>query len=365
MDKKYYKEFDLSGIKDKDFLEKQELYNLFKKPKKDNYTNTPHFDNTYAPNVDHQADLLFMPEDNGYKYILVVTDIATRLSDVEPLQNKSAEHVKDAFNKIYKRNILKLPESITMDAGSEFKGPVKKWFEDNKVFVRYAKPGRSRQLAMVERTNQFLAKTLFMRMQAQEILTGQPSTEWTEDLADINELLNQKRERNPPPVKEDPVCSSQSCELLDVGTKVRVALDKPADYLTNKKLTGKFRVTDIRFNPIIRTIEDILILPNRPPLYILNDVNNPSKAEHGVSYTRNQLQIVPKDEQAPDTSVIRGKPTTYIIEKILNKKKIKNKWHLLIKYKAFKDPSWQPYNIIKQDAPLLVQKFEQQLKDKV
>ncbi len=56
---KYYEDFGLTKIKDKKWLQKQELHNLFKKPQKRKSINTPHFNQTYSENVDHQADLYF------------------------------------------------------------------------------------------------------------------------------------------------------------------------------------------------------------------------------------------------------------------------------------------------------------------
>ena len=231
---KYYKDFGLTKVKDKKWLEKQELYNLYKKPRKDNYANTAHFNQTYSPNVTHQADLLFLPNDDGYRYALVVTDIATKLSDAEPLKSKNSSEVKSAFEKIYKRNILKMPEFITMDSGSEFKGDVNKYFIDNNVTIKYGKPGRHNQLAMVERTNQYLAKIIFMRMQSQEILTGQQSKEWVDDLPKYIKAINKKRGVNPPEPSFESTCSGDSCTLFKLGTKVRAILDTPIDYVLIK-----------------------------------------------------------------------------------------------------------------------------------
>ncbi|EGG23142.1 hypothetical protein DFA_05272 [Cavenderia fasciculata] len=76
-----------------------------------------------------QADLLFLPDDNGFKYALVVVDLASRLT--EPFQNKTAKEVRDEFIKIYKRGVLKQPNIIQMDPGTEFKGATKQYFEQN------------------------------------------------------------------------------------------------------------------------------------------------------------------------------------------------------------------------------------------
>ena len=102
--KTYYSTYGLEPVP-KDYLEKQELENLFKRPKKDSKINEPHFQLIKHNYID-QADILFLPNDNGYKYLLVVVDIGSRLTDVEPLKEKSASEVKKAFEKIYERDKL-------------------------------------------------------------------------------------------------------------------------------------------------------------------------------------------------------------------------------------------------------------------
>ena len=76
--------------------------NLTKTPLKEPNKVMPH---TNAPveNATQQADLLFLPNDDGYKYCLVVVDIATRKVDAEPLKTKESKEVKQALQKIYKR----------------------------------------------------------------------------------------------------------------------------------------------------------------------------------------------------------------------------------------------------------------------
>jgi hypothetical protein len=44
----------------------------------------------------------------------------------------------------------------------------------------------------------------------------------------------------------DITCSGDSCTLLDVGTKVRVALDEPENLITGKVLHGKFSFAGIQ-----------------------------------------------------------------------------------------------------------------------
>jgi hypothetical protein len=79
-----------------------------------------------------QADLLFMPTDDGYKYILVAVDIASRICDAEPLKTKEADSVKKAMEKMFKRKIIKTPLRLEIDAGTEFQGNFEKHFK--KIF---------------------------------------------------------------------------------------------------------------------------------------------------------------------------------------------------------------------------------------
>jgi len=76
------------------------LKNLIKIPKEEPKAVMPHTTVTGKFNTE-QADLLFLPEDEGYKYLLVVVDIATRLCDAEPLKSKESKVVAKAIQRIF------------------------------------------------------------------------------------------------------------------------------------------------------------------------------------------------------------------------------------------------------------------------
>jgi hypothetical protein len=335
---------------------KDELINLYKKPKKDSYKNTPHIQ-VLLPNVVQQADLLFLPNDNGYRYALVVVDAGSRLVDAEPIKNKDSESVLKAFKKIYERKILKIPERLEVDPGQEFRGKVADYFDSKKVLIRYGKPGRHRMQALAETANYIIGTILHMRMTGQELLTGDKSVEWIEDLPRIVAAINKRRKKYKPKVISDkPVCEGDSCKLLSKGTKVRVMLDQPMDLLTRKKLPGKFRSGDIRWDPEIRTIVDIIIKPGYPPLYLLNSKKKGEEYE-SVAYTKNQLQVVDDDEKPPSKELIRGKPEKFIVSKILKKKKKNNKTHYLVKWKTG-DETWEPKSNLMKYVPDLIKDFD-------
>ena len=63
---KFYNE-----LKKKD--KRSELNQLYKRPLPERGVDMPKIQ-IFKPNYEHQADLLYMPHDKGYKYILVVAD---------------------------------------------------------------------------------------------------------------------------------------------------------------------------------------------------------------------------------------------------------------------------------------------------
>ena len=66
-----------------------------------------------------EADLVIMDslskENNGYKYILTVTDVLSKYAWVDPLKTKSGENLVKAFEKILKKG--RKPEKLHSDKG--------------------------------------------------------------------------------------------------------------------------------------------------------------------------------------------------------------------------------------------------------
>lgn len=340
------------------------LDKLLAVPKRDKGKNQTHFQ-FVKPHWTHQADLLELPNDNGFKYVLVVVDQGTRLIDAEPLKSKSSSAVRDAFIAIYDRDVLPLPKRLEVDSGSEFKGVVKKLFDDNEVAMRVAEPDRHRQQAIVERANQTIGKVLNKRMVGAELLTGETSREWTDDLPELIVAMN-KRAKQMFPKKIKSIkdlkteCEGDACKLLQEGDKVRVMLDRPIDNITGKRLFGKFRSSDVRWDTKIRTVKKIQLIPGMTPTYRLDGPNNGLSP---VSYTKNQLQLV-GNETAPNAKVFlknQKQSGQFVIDKLLQKKKINNRWSVLVKWLAFDKPTWEYYSVIKQDVPDLVKEFESNL----
>src|SRR3954447_15019333 len=100
--KKYYESFSLSGIP-KSKLKNEEHANLYTKPKKD--VVSPHVD-VWKEDAVVQSDTLEMPDDEGYRYILMVVEVPVPKIDGEAMKNKSATAVLKALKTIFKRGYV-------------------------------------------------------------------------------------------------------------------------------------------------------------------------------------------------------------------------------------------------------------------
>jgi hypothetical protein len=94
---------------------------------------------------------------------------------------------------------------------------------------------------------------------------------------------------------------SHPITILEIGTKVRLQLFIPIagaeGYTTDKT---RFRTADIRWKNKISKITNIVIRPNSPIYYSID--NNDAKL-----FLRNQLQVVGDDERGPPITLLTTK----------------------------------------------------------
>ena len=111
----YYKTSGLKkipkGTKRGDVLKDEELFQLYKTPKKDKGNSAPHIDKQdIEPKAILQADLIYLPDDKGFRFALVCVDINTGYTDAEPIKERiygDAESTLKAYKKITAREPLK------------------------------------------------------------------------------------------------------------------------------------------------------------------------------------------------------------------------------------------------------------------
>ena len=344
--KNKYKDFEQSlgfiGNKNDNTL----LSNLLKPPKNDKGPDMPHTHNPMK-NGSHQADLLFLPDDNGYKYALVVVDLATRITDAEPLKTKTAKAVLDAIKKIYKRKYLKQPDYLEVDAGKEFRDVFEKYFK-NKTIIRVKEAGRHRQQSVVETRNGLIGKTLNKRMTAEEVNTGVQSNDWVKFLPNVIESINkfysEKAEHidGNAPMKGN----KNTLQILPEGIMVRTQLDNPVNHLNNKKLFGKFRLGDVRWTKDPKPITQIYFRPDAPPMYKVGTNDN-------VAYTKNQLQVVKENETRPNVNL----QTKFNVDRLIRRFKKGNKVMFRVRWSDGSETD-EPRSQLNKDIPQMIKDFE-------
>jgi hypothetical protein len=226
--------------------------------------------------------------------------------------------------------------------------------------------------AIVERRNQLIGTALLKRQAAEELKTGQPATDWVNDLPLLIRALNkkatvnlktQKKHLRKHPLPNKPLIGKDNI-LLPIGTKVRVQLEYPIDVATGKKLHGKFRSGDIRWDPKERVIKEILLRPNQPVQYLLDGINGKLQVEP-VAYTKNQLQEIPKNEQYPKNDVVQNEPDEYVVEKIIDRIKEGRVIYYKIKWRGYplSEATWERRSRLLEDVPDLVRDFERKQRD--
>jgi hypothetical protein len=124
-------------------------------------------------------------------------------------------------------------------------------------------------LAVVEGLNSLISKIIQNKQLVEEINNNEISRTWIDVLPKIIKLINEEYIQSPKIINGNTQEKGEgdSLKLLDVGTKVRVQLDKPVEFLNSKRLNGKFRIGDVRWSPEVKKIIDILLNPNVKPFY--------------------------------------------------------------------------------------------------
>ena len=283
------------------------------------------------------ADLLELPETKkGFKYLLVVVDLATDEFDIEPITNNKSLTVVDAMKKMFKRRYIKKPyASIRTDGGAEFKDAFDKYCYENNILHKVGVAGRHQQTSNVERLNRELGRLFNGYMNAVEEKTGETFKEWVEVVPKVRTMLNDFRKKP----EGDPFTDIYPTADLTVQPKYKVhdvvyrISEKPLDALGRKQPTQNFRMGDYRWERIPRKIIRVLRYAGKVPIrYILENLPN-------VAYAENEL--MPAEE----------KQAMYVVQSVKAKRTMNGVKELLIKWKGYKKPSWEKYEDIKKTVP--------------
>ena len=337
--------------------ENNKLLNLQRAPKKEKVH--PKFQD-FEKNATHQLDLLYLPHEKvgkkTYKYLLVAVDNSSRLVDAQALTDRRPQDILTAYRKILGRKYLSRPSvRIETDPGTEFQGAMSAWMNKMNINHKVGRTGRSRQQALVEYANRVLGKIITTKQNVDELRTGESSVDWVQDIPRIIQVFNKHVGNDRPSAEEriedhkPPQCSGKSCALMEMGDRVRVVKEKPSSLVNGKRLHGKFRSGDTRWENTIRTITKVQIRPGSVPLYTVSGISN-------ALFPAEQLQKIKGNEVDPAKQSVQGR---FIPEKIVSKKKIKGRVHYEVKWKgwASKHNTFEAHSKFSKDRPDLVKEF--------
>jgi len=290
--------------------------------------------------ANYMSDLLELPKTKkGFKYLLVVVDLANDAFDFEPLKSKEAQTTLQGLKNIFKRKIIKEPKvSLTTDGGNEFKGVFNKYLEKEHIYHKTALPYRHKQLANVENLNKQLGRLLNGFMNSKEIETGRVYREWDTILPIIRKDLNKLKTKiikNDPFNQPPPDFDLSANPKYKIGDIVYYKLDFPENALGNKQSTANFRVGDYRFSKVPKKIVNVLLFPKHPAFrYMLEGKPNVSYSEYELKLAKNETH------------------TKYEVKQILGSKIINGVKHYLIWWKNYKkaDATWEPEQQLIEDG---------------
>ena len=332
--------------------------------------------------LNFEADLQYFPTDKkGYHLLLVICDLASDAFDIEPLKNKDAKTILQAFNTILHRGLIKVNDktaSIRTDNGTEFKSLFDEQLWKQNILHSVGQPYRHKQTANVESLNRQLARLMNGYMNAMEKKTHKPYREWTDIVDYVRKELNNIRMKKTETtsgfiqnaIKEgkqkfsdylkQPIKTVKKITTGDgdqnipdlyktlvrkpkfnVGDLVHVKLDYPENALGYKQNTPFFRMGDYRFTKFAKPIMQVLPY-DRGYRYIVGD--NKNKPNYNVSYAQNELV---KSEQHEEL---------HIVKRILKKRIVRGQTQYLIQFKDG-DKQWKSEDELWDNFYIMINRF--------
>jgi hypothetical protein len=270
----------------KDFLDKQESYQITKRSKP-----TKQFQSITAPykGYNFQIDLLIYSnyEIDKYKYILVVVDTYSRYCVCRPLTNRENPTLINALQSIFDEMKV-VPERVNCD--NEFNTTlINNFWKKHNIRVFYSDPDEVNKNSIVERLNRTLRELLH-----QFRLASQGKRKWYKYLPDLVDNYNNNTHST---IKEKPIDvwngKAKNRQIInvadytpfDIGDKVRIRIIK--------KVFDKG--SEINYSKDVYTIRD-----KTGNKYFLSDDNGINLRKGYKPYELKRSNEIQFNETAPD-----------------------------------------------------------------
>jgi hypothetical protein len=221
--------------------------------------------------IDHiwSADLVILPLDKGYKYLLTVIDVFSKYAWGIPLKNKTGLSLVDAFQKIFKQTTRR-PKKLWCDKGKEFfNRNFKNFLKDNNIHL-YSTESEIKG-SVIERFNRTVEEPLYRKF------TENGNKKW---INIIDNIINKYNNTEHSTIKMKPIEVNQSneSEIFDRVFKEPVNIKgkqkfKIGDSVRIYKFKGTF-AKGYEKNWTLEVFKVAQIHPSFPITYSLKDEND-------------------------------------------------------------------------------------------
>ena len=149
------------------------------------------------------ADLIEMPKQKNYHFILTVIDCFTKFAFAIPLKNKTGSTITATFKTIFK---TRKPEKLWVDKGREFYNKTFLTFLSDKNISIYSTESELKAV-IIERFNRSLKELIEQELLTQELL-GKPRN-WLDILPKVINTYNNRFHRS---IQMTPIQASNNPE---------------------------------------------------------------------------------------------------------------------------------------------------------
>lgn len=167
--KKHIKKKNMTTISSKDI---DEFYaTLYEQNVTQSHKPIAHFSafDGYLPKELYQMDIMYMPDDNGFKYMLTLIDVGSRKAFAHAMKTKTVENVIKCLQEMIK--LKEYPKVLQCDNGSEFNNrKLGQWCFSRDIELRIVPTNLKRYQSIIERFHKTLQTPIVkyqMHMQSQ------------------------------------------------------------------------------------------------------------------------------------------------------------------------------------------------------
>jgi len=271
--------------------------------------------------IDHQwqSDLVDMQveakHNDGYKYILTVIDIFSRYGWARPIKTKSPQHVKVAFDDIFKTDGRK-PLKLQTDQGMEFESNAMREYFSNLQIHQFSVKSQFKA-ALVERFNRTIKEKMW------RVFTHENTRKWLALLPKLVKSYNMSVHRGIDMAPEDVNEENEIPLWTKMEDKIEIVKKKP-----------KIKIGDTVRISKVKSIFEKGYLPNwtEEVFTVVKIIDGNPKQYKLADYDKNQLDgsFYSQEIQVVD------KPESYRIEKVLQTRKLRGgKKEYLVKWLGY------------------------------